>query len=185
MYREKSHICTSKLIESIHTSATMLSSVSSICQMYRHLMWVYFTSSQDSIRGWRRIGGGGGMEAAGMAGSWVAVGPFCVVANFFGSATGFAVSGCCLGWITDWEGSRTNCMQQKKAICCFQRNSHLLRCDHSSINTTWGPAACINCKLKVQNFSLWIIWFSPAQPSIQLQYTTLTENQKCSDHTSS
>jgi len=69
MYREKSHICTSKLIEYIHTSATMLSSVSSICQMYRHLMWVYFTSSQDSIRGWRRIGGGGGMEAARMAGS--------------------------------------------------------------------------------------------------------------------
>lgn len=86
----------------------MLSSVSSMCQMCRHLMKLYFTSNQVSVRGGSRTGRGGDFEVAEAVGTWVVVGPAVVLFAPVDGVFGFADSAFCLGWLTDWKGSRIN-----------------------------------------------------------------------------
>ena len=106
MYMCSTYVC---------TNATMLSSVSSMCQVCRHLMKLYFTSSQDSVRGGSRTGREGDLEVAGAVEAWVVVGPAVVLLAPVDGVFGFAASACCLGWLTDWKGSRINCRQERNS----------------------------------------------------------------------
>ena len=105
----------------------MLSSVSSMCQMCRHLMKLYFTSSQDSVRGGSRIGREGDLEVAGAVEACVVVGPAVVLLASVDGVFGFADSACCLGWLTDWKGSRINCRQGINSQVCNKTNQRTLQ----------------------------------------------------------
>lgn len=54
------------------------------------------------------MGWGGDLEVVGAVGALVVVGPAVVLLAPVDGVLGFAASAC-LGWLTDWKGSRINC----------------------------------------------------------------------------
>ena len=73
------------------------------------------------------MGRGGDLEVAGTVESCVVVGPAVVLLAPVDGVFGFADSACCLGWLTDWKGSRINCRQGINSQVCNETNRWTLQ----------------------------------------------------------